>query len=133
MTIKEEKKGEKCHRKKELEKHITLVVEPGSQYIGHYSLKFGSAERITKCLFEYAEENKIDVKELIVIGCDGTVVNTGEKGGAIRLVEMKLNRPVHHLICQLHANELPLRHLVENLDRKTSGSRGFTGPIGKQL
>jgi hypothetical protein len=33
----------------------------------------------------------------------------------------------------LHANELPLRHLVAGIDGKTSGSRGFTGPIGKQL
>ena len=46
---------------------------------------------------------------------------------------MKLNRPIHRFICQLHANELPLRHLIENLDGKTSGPYGFTGPIGKQL
>ena len=32
----------------------------------------------------------------------------------------------------LHANELPLRHLLSNLDGKTSGPR-FTGPIGKLL
>ena len=44
LTLKEEKKGEKCYRKKVLEEHITLVVEPGSQYIGHYSLKSGSAD-----------------------------------------------------------------------------------------
>lgn len=46
---------------------------------------------------------------------------------------MKLNRSIHHFICQLHANELPLRHLMERLDGKTSGPHGFTGPIGKQL
>ena len=43
------------------------------------------------------------------------------------MIELKLNKPVHHFICQLHANELPLRHLVEKLDGKTSG------PIGKLL
>ena len=61
------------------------------------------------------------------------MVLLGEKGGAIRLIEMKLSRPVHHFNCPFHANELPLRHLVENLDGKTFGPRGFTGPIGKQL
>jgi hypothetical protein len=48
-------------------------------------------------------------------------------------VELKLNKPLQRLVCQLHANELPLRHLVEKLDGKTSGPRGFTGPIGKLL
>ena len=60
-----------------------------------------------------------------------TAINTGEKGETISLIKMKLNRLVHHFICQLHANELPLRHLVENLDGKTFGPHGFTGP--KQL
>ena len=101
--------------------------------MSHYSLKSGSAEGITKGLFEYAEESKIDMNEIIVIGCDGTAINTGEKRETIRLIKMKLNRLVHHFICQLHANELPLRHLVENLDGKTFGPRGFTGPIDKQL
>ena len=77
LTIKEEKNGEKCYRKKVLEEHITLAVEPESQYIGHYSLKSGSAEGITKGLFEYAEKNKVYVKEFIVIGCDGTVRRKG--------------------------------------------------------
>ena len=133
VLVYQTEKGGKSYRKKVLEEHITLAVEPGSQYIGHYSLKTGSVKGITKGLFEYAEENKTDVKELIEIGCDRTVANTGEKGVAIRLIEMKLDRAVHHFNCQLHANELSLRHLVENLVGKTYGPRGFTGPIGKQL
>ena len=32
-----------------------------------------------------------------------------------------------------HTNELPLRHLIEKLDGKTSSKDGFTGPIGKLL
>lgn len=36
-------------------------------------------------------------------------------------------------MCQLHANELPLRHLLHKLDGKTSDPTTFTGPIGKQL
>jgi len=37
------------------------------------------------------------------------------------------------LVCQLHANELPLRHLVQHLDGATSGTRAFSGPIGKGI
>mgnify|MGYP000386220669 CR=1 FL=1 len=33
----------------------------------------------------------------------------------------------------MHANELPLSHIIENLDDGTTGPIGFNGPIGKQL
>ena len=36
-------------------------------------------------------------------------------------------------MCLLHTNELPLRHLFEALDRSTSGPRGFSRSIGRQL
>ena len=36
-------------------------------------------------------------------------------------------------MCQLHANELPLRHLLEHLNRPTSGPTAFSGAIGKTL
>ena len=101
-----------------MKEHIALVHEPGAEYMGHYRVTCGSAEGISKGFFQYAEENDIDLKDLVAIGCDGTAVNTGEKGGAIRMIEVKLNKPVHHFICQLHANELPLRHLVEKLGWK---------------
>lgn len=70
---------------------------------------------------------------IIALGCDGTPVNTGPKGGVIRLLELKLNKPLHWFVCQLHANELPLWHLIEKLDGKTRGPRGFVGEIGKRL
>ena len=66
-------------------------------------------------------------------GCEGTAVNTGTNGGIVRLLEIKLGRPLHWFICQLHANELPLRHLIKTLDGKTTGPSGCTGDIGKQL
>ena len=67
------------------------------------------------------------------IGCDGTAVNTGTNGGIVRLLETKLGRSLHWFICQLHANEWPLRHLIKTLDGKTTGPSGYTGDIGKQL
>lgn len=67
------------------------------------------------------------------MGCDGTVVNTGSKYGVIRQIETSLKKPVQWFICLLHANELPLRHLMQQLDGNTSDPRGFTGTIGKLL
>ena len=70
---------------------------------------------------------------LVAIGCDGTNVNTGMKNGVIKRIEDALGRPVHWFVCMLHSNELPLRHLFNSLNGKTSGPRSFTGPIGKEL
>ncbi|KAK0058583.1 hypothetical protein Bpfe_011888 [Biomphalaria pfeifferi] len=67
------------------------------------------------------------------IGCDGTATNTGPAGGIIRLLEIKLGRPLQWLPCLLHANELPLCHLIKHLDGKTTGPQGFSGPIGSAL
>ena len=36
-------------------------------------------------------------------------------------------------MCNIHTNELPLRHLITTLDGKSSSKDGFSGPIGKQL
>lgn len=44
-----------------------------------------------------------------------------------------MNRPLQWLICMLHLNELPLRHLFNRLDGATAGPRAFKGPIGKTL
>ncbi|GBN14929.1 hypothetical protein AVEN_249821-1 [Araneus ventricosus] len=67
------------------------------------------------------------------VGCDGTSVNTGVKGGIIRNMELILNRPLQWFVCQLHANELPLRHLFAHVDRTTTGPRSLTGEIRKSL
>lgn len=48
-------------------------------------------------------------------------------------MEVKLQRSLQWFICQLHGNELPLRHLFQYLDGVTTGPRGYSGPIGKQL
>lgn len=45
----------------------------------------------------------------------------------------ELNKPLQWFICQLHCNELPLRHLLLHLDGKTTGPQCFSGTIGSQL
>jgi len=110
-----------------------LVQEPGSSYLGHVTPATGSALSIQNSIMNFIEENNINVENLMAIGYDGTAVNTGKKGGAIRLVEEHLNRPLQWFVCLLHANELPLRHLFEHLDGATSGPKSFSGPVGTML
>lgn len=133
QTLTNKKEGRTFYRKTVVEEHISLISEPGSSYLGHTSPSSGTAKDITKSIVDFLTIGNISTENLQAIGCDGTAVNTGLKGGVIRLLEEQYDKPLQWLICQLHANELPLRHLVESLDGSTSGPRGFTGPIGKQL
>nr|CAH7712438.1 unnamed protein product [Callosobruchus chinensis] len=55
------------------------------------------------------------------------------KGGVIRLIEEQLGRPLQWAICLLHANELPLRHLLQKIDGHTKGPYNYSGPIGSLL
>lgn len=92
----------------------------------------GSALNIKKEIVTFLEK-KTNFSDLVAIGCDGTVVNTGNKNGVIRMLELYLKRPLQWLICLFHANELPLRHLLQHLDGHTTGPYGYSGPIGKAL
>ena len=44
-----------------------------------------------------------------------------------------MGHPVKWLLCMLHINELPLKHLVLHLNSTTSGPTAFSGNIGKVL
>lgn len=70
---------------------------------------------------------------MIAIGCYGTAVNTDQHEGIIKQFEEELKRLVYWFICLLNCNELPLRHLIHEVDGKVSGPSNLTGPIGKQL
>lgn len=121
------------HIKNVREEHISLIQEPGSHYIGHLTPDTGTSKSITSSIMDFFSAKEVDTSQVVVIGCDGTAVNTGLRGGVIKLIEEKLGHPVHWLVCLLHANELPLRHLIHTVDGKTTGPSTFTGTIGKQL
>ena len=131
-TLIQEKVGQKFYQKTVVEEHYVLVSEPGSRYFGHVSPTSGSAKEIKTSIMDFLRKN-INLNDIVAIGCDGTVVNTGFKNGVIRALEWDLKRPLQWLICLLHANELPLRHLINHLDGKTTGPKGFSGNIGKTL
>lgn len=75
-----------------VEEHVTLVKEPGSEYIGHLSLSSGKAFNVCAKLVECLEAKHIDFDKLNAIGCDRTAVNTRNKGGVIRCLKTKLGR-----------------------------------------
>lgn len=108
------------------------MQEPGSCYIGHVTPASGTAIDISKCILNFLDEHEAR-QFLVAVGCDGTNVNTGHKGGVIRLLEKDLKYPLQWIVCLLHFNELPLRHLMHSLDGTTSGPNTFCGTIGKQL
>ena len=100
---------------------ISLIEEPGSQYIGHTTPASGSAENITDSVVSFVK--RVILNNLVAVGCDGTNVNTGSLGCTIALTEKELHKPLQWLVCQLHANERPLRDLLKHLDGETSGPR----------
>ena len=116
--------------KKAKEEHVTVIAEP--EYVDHFTPKNGKSATLADELKIVVSENESS-SSLKVIGADGTNVNTGEKGGAIKLLEDKLDRPLFWDICMLHFNELPFRHLFEFLDGKYKGPGVYEGPVGKEI
>ena len=127
-------KGGRCYRKIIVEEHITIITESDSNFITHITQESSTVKGISESIIDYYARNNLDIGQHLGIGCDGTATNTGvKKGCIIRLLELKLSKPLQRIPCQLHANELPLRHLTRHLDGKTTGLEGFSGPIGSDL
>ena len=115
------------------EDHITILTEPESQYLSHVTPLGGSGKEIGSAILECLQRMNVDATSIAAVGCDGTVVNTGHKSGAVRLLEESLEKPLQWLICLLHMNELPLHHLFVKVDGTTAGPKAFSGGIGKLL
>ena len=62
-----------------------------------------------------------------------SVQNTGADNGCMALTEKYLKRPLIWLVCIIHTNELPLRHLWDFLDGRTLSKDTLDGPIGKAI
>ena len=129
------KKHEK-HSKSIINKdYICILTEPGSKYVEHVTSDSCSSRDIAQEILEcfHSEIPLLDFTYLRAIGRDGTVVNTGSRNGVVRQLEKAAGRSLQWLICQLHANELPLRHLPQKLYGKTKGPSIFTGTLGEKL
>ena len=104
----------------------------GACYLSHVAPEDGKGATIGRCLYGAFENTKLET-ELALVGSDGTSTMTGYKTGAIRTLECLCGRPLSRSICQLHMNELPLRHIVMILDGTTKSPDAFSGKIGKNL
>ena len=133
-TIIQVKKGNKASKDEVTEEHVVILVEPGARYVefvDHVTPSSGYSSQIASEILTSLRSKGIATDNIQAIGCDGTVVDRCSKHGVTALHEQTLGRSLQWLICQLHCNELPLRHLVMELDRKTTGPLGFTGPMGR--
>ena len=71
------------------------------------------------------------INTLEAVGGDGCNTNTGNVGGVFQWIEKKCGKKLVWLICCLHSNEHPLRHLIENLNGKTLSNNKWSGNISQ--
>ena len=119
------------------EEHYSVVGEPGSNYLFHFTPEKATkeephAEKIAKEIFDWLQKRGFD-KTLQAIGGDSTNANTGKKGGAMTYLEKYLGKKLVWIVCILHTNELPLCHLIIDLDGPTLSNNKFSGTFGKLL
>ena len=120
------------------EDHYTICMEPSGLYLTHLTIDSTSkkeikpAEFIADSIMNYLTSTNIS-SSLKAVGCDSTNLNTGLNAGVLHFLEKRLNKKLIWLICALHTNELPLRHLIFELDGPSSSSKKLAGPIGSIL
>ena len=122
----------KSYQSMHLEEHYVMVGEPGEYYLTHFGTANGKGCSIADGIFSAIKDTELQEK-LEVIGSDGAATMTGVNSGCIRTLEVLLKRPLQWVVCLLHTNELPLRHIFQYLDGGTKSPNAFAGPIGKSL
>ena len=77
--------------KLESEEHYTVVEQPAASYLTHFTPDSGSGRDIAREIVDIVCEKDLTLE---VLGCDGTAVNTGENNGALRIVELDIDKPL---------------------------------------
>ena len=119
------------HRQTVIEEHHVIVVEPNGFYLSHVTPEDGTGYKIATSVYSAIKDTALGQK-LKIVGSDGTAVMIGKSKGFIASLETLIGRLLQWIICLLHLNELPFRHVFQNLDSVTSGLDSFLGPIGRQ-
>lgn len=109
-----------------------MVSFPNRKYVEHVVPDSGRADDISKEILSLIRDSNSE-ETLRAVVCDGTAVNTGYNNGVIRKMEISLQKPLQWLVCLLHANELPLRKILEVVDGKTTGPRTSEGQLASML
>ena len=115
------------------EEHEAVTEEPSGRYLNHFVPETPDSSekpalKVAQGLLDILEQHN-STQSIQFLGGDSTAMNTGWKGGSHALLERLLGRRLYWGICNLHTNELPLRHLITALDGPTSSDKGFTGPV----
>ena len=111
--------NENYHRQAVIEEHYVIVGEPNGFYLLHVMPKDGTGYKIATSVYSAIKDTALEQK-LKIVGSDGTTVMTTKSKGFIASSETLTGRPLQWVICLLHLNELPLRHIFQNLDGVTS-------------
>ena len=119
------------------EEHVSVTWEPHGRYLTHFTPEPAvhpdkPAKKVAEALYDVLVKHNA-TETVINLGGDSYNGNTGWRGGTNPHLEKMLGHKCHWSVCLCHTNELPLRHLIEQLDGPTSSKDGFTGPIGKLL
>ena len=112
------------HRQTIIEEHYVIVGEPNGFYLSHVMPEDGTGYKIATLVYSAIKDIALKQK-LKIVGSDGTAVMTGKSKGFIALLETLIGRSLQWVTCLLHLNELPLRHVFQNLDGVTSGPHSF--------
>ena len=73
------------------EEHVSVISQPGGQYVTHLTPPGGRGVAIADDLIYFLKEFEL-LDNWDVIGCDSTAVNTGNKAGVIVAVEKKTGK-----------------------------------------
>ncbi|KAF0297732.1 hypothetical protein FJT64_004840 [Amphibalanus amphitrite] len=119
------------------EEHVTVSEEPSGRYLSHFVPEEvvppeKPAQKIAQALRDLLEEYD-SLDSLKLLKGDSTNLNTGWRRGIHAHLERLLERRLYWGICNIHTNELPLRHLISAVDGPTSSDKGFMGPVCSQL
>ncbi|CAH1114680.1 unnamed protein product [Psylliodes chrysocephalus] len=88
-TLLQEKKDGRLNKKPVVEEHVSLIEEPESIYTDVVTPTTGTAKSIGKAKLDFFAKYNLELDDLVTVGYEGTVVNTGNKYGAISM-SMKL-------------------------------------------
>ena len=122
--------NENYHRQAIIEEHYVIVGEPNGFCLLRVMPKDGTGYKIATSVYSAIKDTALEQK-LKIVGSDGTTVMTTKSKGFIASSETLTGRPLQWVICLLHLNELPLRHIFQNLNGLTSGPDSFSGSIDR--
>nr|XP_047131847.1 uncharacterized protein LOC124810872 [Hydra vulgaris] len=114
------------------EHHLTFTCENypfSGNYLTHVIIENGKGGTMALATLNVLSEYN-SVKSLEAIVLDNTSSNTGVNNGLVVKLEKLLNRSIHLVGCLLHQGELPLRHVISEIDGQTNDPKKYKGPIG---